>query len=314
MRQTIGPVAELIKVRKRYGNRWALQDVDLRLNPGDIVGFIGPNGAGKSTLMKCMAGLIRPTDGELTVLGQRLHEKRGYGRTPDGLGFCTDQIGFISYLSGYKNLLLLARIRAVAGPAEVGAALQRVGLDAGDNRPVSTYSTGMRQRLNVAQALMESPRLLLLDEPTNGLDPAGVVAFRSLLSEVAAQGTAILLASHLLTEVERVCNRVILVRAGRILRELSLQQAGVSIRRLQVSTVEDQAQVGAWLAARRIPAVPLMSSTLIGGHPFGFDIESPMPIPELVRELVALSVSIEAIAPVQSVLESEYLRVIGEAS
>lgn len=306
------PIVQLTQVGKRYCNRWALQDVDLCLRPGDIVGFIGPNGAGKSTLMKCIAGLITPTTGEVTVLGERLDGRGSRARTPDGIGFCTDQVGFIPYLSGYKNLLLLAQIRAVADANAVRATLQRVGLSATDKRPVSTYSTGMRQRLNVAQALMEKPLLLLLDEPTNGLDPAGVVEFRQLLCEVAAQGTAILLASHLLTEVERVCSRVLLVRAGRILRELAMQQAGVALRRLQVTAATDQSRLGEWLTARGVSAVPLAPLSATG--PYGFDVESSIPMPELVRELVALEVSIEAVAPIHSVLESEYLRVIGETS
>lgn len=302
---------DLRRVSKRYKTRWALQEISLRMLPGEIVGFIGPNGAGKSTLMKCIAGLITPTAGDVLVLGQRLNGPGASLHTPPGLGLCTDRIGFISYLSGIKNLRLLARIRNIATEADLREILNQVGLNPEDARPYSAYSTGMRQRLNIAQALLERPRLLLLDEPTNGLDPSGVITFRKLLSDIAAQGTAILLASHLLTELERVCHRVILVRAGRILRELSLAQDSFH-RRLQLSRYADHVAAQQWLSAQGIAAQPIAAGVSIEAGPYGFDFQSQLPTPQIIRELVSKDISIEAMAPIPSFLESEYLRTVGE--
>lgn len=291
------PIAALHDVGKLYGKRWALRRVHLELFPGEIVGFIGPNGAGKTTLMRIIAGLSAPTEGRLNVLDSTMDGKEL--QTPVGIGLVLEQMGFITHLSHRANLEMLAGLRRVATSETITQTLQKVGLDPNDKRPVRAYSLGMRQRLCLAQALMENPKLLLLDEPTNGLDPAGIVDLRRLLSEIAAQGTAVFIASHLLTEVERICHRVILVRAGEILKTLDLRDSGPPRIRLVVTNENDAEKVlRSEVAAERIPCESELPTLLL---------TSNQSHPELVRRLVALGVDIEEIGPEKPSLEKEFL-------
>jgi ABC-type multidrug transport system ATPase subunit len=194
---------------KRYGKRWALENIQLTIEKGEIVGFIGPNGAGKTTLISLLAGLMRPTTGTVHV-------------GTDRVGIVSDRFGCIPHLSGRANLELLADIQNRQPAGGIAKCLSAVGLDPNDKRPVKSYSLGMQQRLMIAQAMIVEPELLLLDEPTNGLDPEGIVLLRKWLLELSEKGVAIFLASHLLTEVEKLCRRVILVNHGKILKEFRL--------------------------------------------------------------------------------------------
>lgn len=154
------PLVSLRDIGKLYGKRWALRHVNLDLSPGEIVGFIGPNGAGKTTLMRIMAGLSAATEGQATVLGSTMGGKTL--QTPLGIGLVLEQMGFVAHLSGKKNLEMLAALQKIANEETIVKTLQKVGLDPNDKRPVKTYSLGMRQRLCLAQALMEKPKLLFI--------------------------------------------------------------------------------------------------------------------------------------------------------
>jgi ABC-type multidrug transport system ATPase subunit len=210
----MSPVVHAAGLGKRYGKQWALKDIDLAIARGEILGFIGPNGAGKTTLLSLLCGLSRPSEGTIEI------------RPEVRIGLVSDQCGFISHLSGRRNLELLAQIQARRPAKGVDGCLEAVKLDPADRRPVEAYSLGMKQRLLIAQALLVEPDLLLLDEPTNGLDPDGIVLLRKLLAGLAEAGVAILLASHLLTEVERLCKRVLFVNHGKILREMDRSAEG----------------------------------------------------------------------------------------
>jgi ABC-2 type transport system ATP-binding protein len=291
------PLASLRKVGKRFGKQWAIRDIDLTLSPGEIVGFIGPNGAGKTTLMRILAGLTAPTEGEVTVMGERLGGKELY--TPPGIGVMLEQMGFIPHLSGRGNLELFAKVSRVPSTAAITGTLKEVGLDPEDRRPVRAYSLGMRQRLLLAQALMDRPRLLLLDEPTNGLDPAGIVDLRHLLTKIAGEGTAIFLASHLLTEVERICHRVLLVRAGQLLKEVDLREAGPPRVRVVVPSERDvELLMNSGLDAERAAAEPGSFAVLV--TPRGR-------LPDLVRAIFEQGVEIEEIHREHRSLEREFL-------
>ncbi|MEU1998570.1 ABC transporter ATP-binding protein [Nocardia gamkensis] len=204
---------------KRYGEHTAVDDVSMTVVSGEVYGFLGPNGAGKTTTLRMLAGLIRPTEGTVTVAGHRPGDPAVVRR----IGVLIEGPGFYPYLSGRDNLRVLAEYRGLGRP-EVDAALERVGLAARAEDKYRTYSLGMKQRLGVGAALLGSPDLLVLDEPTNGLDPAGMAEMRELITALAAEGHTVLLSSHMLSEVQAICDRVGVISRGRLRTEATVAQ------------------------------------------------------------------------------------------
>ena len=206
------PVIRLRGIHKHYRGRPVLQGLELTVTHGQVVGLIGPNGCGKTTVLRIVAGLVRPSQGEVWVGGSSLHDHPG--QMPPNLGVLFDPPGLLPHLTGWQNLRMLASLRQVIDAEGVRQWMRRVGLDPMDRKRVGAYSQGMLQRLGLAQALMESPQILLLDEPTNALDPDSVELVAQLIREQQARGTAIVLASHYLEEVARVCTDVFRVVDG----------------------------------------------------------------------------------------------------
>jgi ABC-2 type transport system ATP-binding protein len=205
---------------KRYGGGvLAVQDLALTVRRGEVYGFLGPNGAGKTTTLRMLVGLIRPTSGEAVVAGARPGSPESLAR----LGAMVETPAFWPYLSGRDNLRLLARYCRV-GDRRVAAVLDEVELSERADRAVSTYSTGMKQRLGVAAALLKNPDLLILDEPTSGLDPQGMADFRDLITRIGQGDRTVLLSSHLLNEVEQICTRVGVISKGRMVAEGSIDE------------------------------------------------------------------------------------------
>ena len=207
------------RLTKMYDGHAAVDAVSLTVRRGEVYGFLGPNGAGKTTTLRMLLGLVRPTSGTATVLGRRAGTPAGIGR----IGSLVEGPGFYPYLSGRDNLRVLARYRGV-DDGRVEDALERVDLAARGRDRFRTYSLGMKQRLGVAAALLGDPELLILDEPTNGLDPAGVGDMRRLVAELAAAGRTVLLSSHLLGEVQEVCDRVGVISRGRLVTEAPVSE------------------------------------------------------------------------------------------
>jgi ABC-type multidrug transport system ATPase subunit len=203
---------------KRFGRLVAVDDLDLRVDEGDIYGFLGPNGSGKTTTVRMLLGLVLATSGTIEMVGQRM-PARSAEVLPE-VGALVEGPAAYAGLSGRANLALLDAMgtggRRADRKRRVGDALDRVGLGGIDGRPVRTYSLGMRQRLGLAGALIRRPRLLVLDEPTNGLDPQGIREIRDLLLELNDEGTTVFLSSHLLAEVEHICDRVGVLDRGRL--------------------------------------------------------------------------------------------------
>jgi ABC-2 type transport system ATP-binding protein len=216
-RDPAAPDAPLVEVRgltKRYGERTAVDGLDLTVDRGQVYGFLGPNGAGKTTTLRVLLGLVRPTSGRVTVLGHPPGHPDGLA----GVGALVETPGFWPYLSGRDNLRALARLSAI-GEERVSFALGLVGLASRGRDRYAGYSLGMKQRLGVAAAVLGDPALLVLDEPTNGLDPAGMRDMRALVRDLGTGGYTVLLSSHLLGEVQQVCDRVAVVASGRLVAE-----------------------------------------------------------------------------------------------
>lgn len=192
-------------IYKSFGKEEVLKDVSLTIGSGEIFGVVGNNGSGKTVLMKCICGFMKPDRGRIYVNGRQIGRECDF---PDSLGMIIETPGFLPNLSGYRNLKILADLKAKIGKQEIRESLKRVGLDPYLRKNVSKYSLGMRQRLGIAQAIMENPDVLILDEPFNGLDRTGAAQMRELLKELKSQGKSILLASHNAQDIEELCDNV----------------------------------------------------------------------------------------------------------
>ncbi|MBI3745484.1 MAG: ABC transporter ATP-binding protein [Chloroflexi bacterium] len=198
---------------RRFGAIIALDRLTMDLPSAGVIGLVGPNGSGKSTLIRILLGLIKPTGGSASVLGSSISSPQTY---TSRVGVLVESPAFIGSLSPRANLVSLARLRGV--PLErVDAVLAQVGLIGRDREPVKRFSLGMKQRLGIAAALLSDPDLLILDEPTNGLDPAGIVEIRELLRQLGRAGRTVIVSSHQLSEIEAVCDHLVIVRFGELI-------------------------------------------------------------------------------------------------
>jgi ABC-2 type transport system ATP-binding protein len=292
---------------KRFETTCAVDGVDLVVDPGEVRGLLGPNGAGKTTLLRLLFGLVAADAGEVELLGRPLGPPDAVRL--DGVGGFVEEPAFYPYLSGRVNLELLAELDgAASGRGRVDAVLEDVGLAGrGDDR-VSGYSTGMRQRLGIAAALLRAPALLLLDEPTSGLDPAGVRDVGALLRRLAGEGTAVLLSSHLIGEIEDICDSFTMLRRGRVVwggsaAELRAQAPGSAYR---LSTSDDARAFE--LAAQH----PRVSLTPMPGGELRLAARTGSLDP-FVLDLGHAGVAIRRLELLVSPLESMFFALTGEA-
>ncbi len=271
----------VVGLEKRYGASTALGGVDLSVAAGELVGLLGPNGAGKSTLVKSACGLVRPSAGEVSVCGHAAGSPAARGV----LGYLAELFRFPGWCSADEVLALHQRLAgSEGGGTERGELLALVGLDDVADRRVEKMSKGMQQRLGIAQALVGAPRILFLDEPTSALDPAGRRVVRGLLEELRGRGIAVLLNSHLLSEVELVCDRVVIIDRGRV--------------------------VAAGSPAELSHAGGVEVETATGVRRFGDARRED--VPRIVSELVAAGEEIYGVRVVRSSLEEVYLEVVGD--
>jgi ABC-2 type transport system ATP-binding protein len=268
---------------KRYGAVEALAGVDLEVREGELVGLLGPNGAGKSTLVKIACGLVRPTRGTAEICGLRAGSLEARRR----IGYLAELFRFPGWYSGDELLDLHQRLSGSQGAAaERAELLELVGLAEARDRRVEQMSKGMQQRLGIAQALVGSPPLLLLDEPTSALDPVGRRTVRELLEELRRRGTSVLLNSHLLSEIELVCDRVAIMLHGKLVAE------GSPAELARARGVEIETDEGIRL----------------------FEKSTRDDVPQLVAELVTAGRKVYGVRVLTSTLEETYLEAVGEES
>ena len=228
----IAPAIKTEGLTRRYGQRVAVDQLDLEVQQGEVFGFLGPNGAGKTTTIAMLLGLVRPTSGQAFVLGMDV--QRDLTSALQRVGAMIEAPAFYPYLSGYDNLRVIARVRG-SSEARINTVIETVELSDRASDKVKIYSQGMKQRLAIAATLLGDPELIILDEPTNGLDPAGTVEIRQLIRDLARNGRTIFLCSHMLHEVEQVCERVAILKQGRLLaqgtvHELLNREQGIEVR------------------------------------------------------------------------------------
>jgi ABC-type multidrug transport system ATPase subunit len=283
-------LVETINLTKRYGRRAVVDHVGLQVRRGEVYGFLGPNGAGKTTTLRLLLGLVRPSAGAARVLGAAPGAPPALAR----IGMLVEIPAFYPYLSGRDNLRVFARYASVPA-AKVDEVLETVDLADRAKDRASGYSLGMKQRLGVAAALLKDPELLILDEPTNGLDPSGMAEMRAMLRRLGTGGRTVLLSSHLLGEVQQVCDRVGVINQGRLLR-----QAAVGELRGHGSL--------------RVAAEPLHQARTVAERLFGvgrvrvhdgildLDVEDDQ-APRLNRELVCAGVAVRSLGWYQPSLE-----------
>ena len=207
-------IIKVDKVIKKFGSDIALSNVSIEFERGKIYGIIGRNGAGKTVLFKTMIGFLKPTSGRVIVDGKEIGKDTDFA---DNIGIIIETPGFLSSYSGYKNWEYLASIKNMIGDKEIKESMERVGLDPNSKKKVGKYSLGMRQRLGIAQAIMENPDILILDEPMNGLDNQGVEDVREILLNLKDEGKSIILASHNKEDIEVLCDEVYEMDHGKLM-------------------------------------------------------------------------------------------------
>ncbi len=285
-------------LRKRFGAITAVDGLDLEVRAGEVHGFLGPNGAGKSTTAGMILGLIRPDAGHIELLGQEITAQReGIRRL---IGAVVEAPAFYPFLSGRDNLRALALAAGGVSRPGIEALLAQVGLAERAADRYQTYSLGMRQRLGIAAALLTDPVLVILDEPTNGLDPAGQREVRALIPQLAREGRAVLLASHLLHEVEQVCDRVTIIRRGRLVASGTVEELLRRGGSLEITiTAPEQ-------AAAVLRALPFVERVSVDGTRLTVTAP-PERGADLNRALAAHGLYAAAIVPRRSTLEDVFL-------
>jgi ABC-2 type transport system ATP-binding protein len=288
-------------LRKRYGRQTAVDDVSFSVARGEVLGLLGPNGAGKTSVIKMLLGLVRPDAGEVLLLGRRSSDPR----SRSAVGYLPELFRYQPWLTPTEVLDLHVRLARVdVPPAERRECLALVGLAGRTGDRVGGFSKGMQQRLGLAVALVARPQLVVLDEPTSALDPLGRVDVRDLVLALKSRGVAVLLNSHLIGEVERVCDRVVILDKGRVAASGTLAELlGQREVRLKLDTTDGRAEA-------RLSAAGALTRS---GDWFTVQLSSDddgVTVPDLVRDLVGLGVRVHAVEPVRISLEEHLLAVL----
>ncbi|MEK6993810.1 ABC transporter ATP-binding protein [Paenibacillus sp. FSL K6-1566] len=301
------PVLSVNGVTKTIGRRNIVDGLTFDIHHGEIVGLLGPNGAGKTTTIRMIVGLIEMSRGDVLVQGHSI--KGDFVKAIRHIGGIIENPEFYPYMSGYDNLRQYQRMSDGVSITRIMEIVKLVGLQDAIHKKVSAYSLGMRQRLGIAQALLHNPSILILDEPTNGLDPAGIREMRDYLKRIAREeGIAILVSSHLLSEMELMCSRVVVIQEGKLVTERAIGQAGeneeLSTVTLRVNDLELAEQTASRLdGLTRIGSIPDEGALTVR--------LKEEDIPDLISALCNARVRIYRVEEHKSSLEDEFLKWTG---
>lgn len=293
---------ETMELSKHFGHHRAVDTLDLAIQQGSIFGFLGPNGAGKTTTIRMLLGLIRPTSGGGRILGHDIMRERS--AILPSIGAIVESPAFYPYLSGRDNLRALGRTLGNEDMHRIADVLEQVGLSDRAKDKVRTYSLGMKQRLAIAAALLNNPKIIFLDEPTNGLDPAGTVEIRELISQLGASGHTIFISSHLLYEIEQICTEVAIINHGKLVTQgrvtgLLKQETFLLVEAEPLSIVQEvSARFG-------------VSTQVVGPRSVKVALPSER-TPELMTSLVSAGAQVYQITPQHSSLEQLFLELTSE--
>ncbi len=306
-------VLSVDRVRKKIGRKWIIDDVTFDVREGEIFGFLGPNGAGKTTTIRMLVDLIRPSEGKITVCGYNVN--RDPEKALQYVGSIVENPEVYSYLTGWENLQHFARMQPGVDNARIAEVVDIVRLDLRIHDKVSTYSLGMRQRLGIAQALLGRPRLLILDEPTNGLDPKGIKELREFIRKLADEGLAVFVSSHLLSEIQLLCDRVAIISKGRVLAVGGVDELIARNSPYVLWELEPFDRARALLACRpdiqilNLEEVTLDDSIIAGMSPNSLITMMDQDlIPEIVAVMVTEEVEVRAVHKINPTLEQLFLK------
>ena len=299
-------VVETSRLRKRFGDRVAVDDVDLRVPRGSAFGYLGPNGAGKTTLIRMLLGLTGATSGTMHLLGRPVPAERTAALAR--VGAIVEEPRFHGHLTGRENLTVIAAAREPEAHDRIDGALARAGLSQRADERVKRYSLGMRQRLGVARSLLADPELLILDEPTNGLDPAGMREFRDMIRGFVAEGRTVLLSSHLLDEVEMICDAVAIVDRGRVVMQGSIADLARGGEQTILIATSDEERALALLGENRAVASAVAETEGIRVR-LRPDVEAEPAADDLGRRLVLAGLAIRRFEPARASLEQRFLEI-----
>jgi ABC-2 type transport system ATP-binding protein len=291
-------------LHKRYGRQVALAGLDLDVEPGQVVGLLGPNGAGKTTTVKILTGLVAATSGTATLFGIPVADPAARRR----LGYLPEHFRFPGWLTGMQLLQYHARLAGRDPRRERGRLsdlLDRVGLAGRGDERISGYSKGMTQRLGLAQALVGEPELVMLDEPTSAMDPLGRREIRELIKTLAHDGVAVLLNSHILSEVEVVCDHVVVIDRGKVLRSGTLEDVRSASLEVRITLDHVDQRVRDLVASYGRVVVADDREVLLG-------VDDPEAVPNLAADLVQSGARLRALVPLQRSLEDVFISLVRE--
>jgi ABC-2 type transport system ATP-binding protein len=297
---------ETAHLRKEYSHKVAVADLDLQVGQGEVFGFLGPNGAGKTTSIKMLLGLAKPTSGEARLLGNPIGDPQSRSR----VGFLPEHFRFHDWLNGAEFLNLHAQLYRVSESdrrQRISALLKRVGLEEHAAKKLRGYSKGMLQRIGLAQALLNHPAVVFLDEPTSGLDPIGRILVRDIIRELRAEGTTVFLNSHLLSEVEITCDRVVFIKHGTVIKTVLLQE-------LEQGSTQVAIRVGALGANRAELEHGLRqfgTEARIDTDHIHLTVAHQAVLPNLARWIIGQGIDLYELKPQRISLEEMFLQIVG---